>query len=148
MSEHHVKITWAKLNSSQESYHWSFDNGTQLKAVHDGSGRHENDIVDPESAYVASLSSCHMLSFLAIAAKRGVAVVSYVDDAVGVLEKNEHGRIAVTRVVLRPHVTFSAAVSHEEMERLHEMAHRNCFIANSVHTRISIEPQRTAEPVL
>ncbi len=146
MSEHHVKIAWNKLNASKESYNWAFDNGTELKATHDATGKSDHDIVDPESAYVASLSSCHMLSFLAIAAKRGMPVRSYTDEASGFLEKNENGRIAITRAVLRPKVSFvTNTVSWEELERLHEMAHRNCFIANSVVTRISIEPQRVAE---
>jgi organic hydroperoxide reductase OsmC/OhrA len=89
---------------------------------------------------VAALSSCHMLTFLAIASKKGFVVDDYRDEAVGVLEKNAEGRLAVTRVTLRPRIGFSGdrVPSVEEIERMHESAHRGCFIANSVRTEVTV----------
>ena len=97
--------------------------------------------VDPEEAFVASLSSCHMLTFLAIAAKRKFLVDSYVDDAEGVLAENAVGRLAVTRVTLRPRVKFSGdkQPSREQLEKMHHRSHELCFIANSVLTEVATE---------
>jgi organic hydroperoxide reductase OsmC/OhrA len=92
--------------------------------------------VDPEQAFVASLSSCHMLWFLHIASRAGYVVDRYVDEAVGVLDKTW-----MSRVTLRPAVTFSGrAPSREEHLALHEKAHEKCFIANSVKTAVRVEP--------
>ena len=84
-----------------------------------------------------------MLTFLAVAARKRLTVEAYRDDAVGFMEKNEAGRLAVTRVVLRPVVSFAASTepSPEELERLHHLAHEHCFIANSVRTEITVEPR-------
>ena len=98
--------------------------------------------VDPEQAFVASLSSCHMLWFLHLATNRKLVVDRYTDRAVGVLDKNTDGKMAMTRVTLRPSVAFSGAPpSAEQLRELHEKAHERCFIANSVRTEIVIEPQ-------
>jgi organic hydroperoxide reductase OsmC/OhrA len=98
--------------------------------------------VDPEEAFVASLSSCHMLWFLAIAAKRGFVVDRYQDSASGLLERNAERRFAMTVVTLRPAVTFSGAKlpTPEELEQLHHKAHEECYIANSVKTEVRVEP--------
>ncbi len=90
---------------------------------------------------MGALSSCHMLTFLAICAKKGIAVDHYDDDAEGVLEKNEEGRLAVTRTTLRPKVTFGEGVrvDAEALRKLHESAHRGCFIAASVKTVVTVE---------
>jgi organic hydroperoxide reductase OsmC/OhrA len=98
--------------------------------------------VDPEEAFVASLSSCHMLWFLSIAAKRRFCVDSYIDDAVGTMAKNAAGKLAMTQVKLRPRVTFvgDRRPSQAEFEAMHHEAHRECFIANSVTTAIECEP--------
>ncbi|HEX4886084.1 MAG TPA: OsmC family protein [Casimicrobiaceae bacterium] len=97
--------------------------------------------VDPEEAFVASLSSCHMLWFLSIAQKRGFVVDAYVDEAAGTMARNEDGRLAMTEVVLHPRVRFHGtppdAATHEAM---HDEAHDECFIANSVRTRVACEP--------
>lgn len=98
--------------------------------------------VDPEQAFVASLSSCHMLWFLHLASRAKFVVDRYVDEASGVLEKNAEGRMAMTRVTLRPAVTFAGrAPTVEEHARLHEDAHDKCFIANSVKTDVTVEPR-------
>jgi organic hydroperoxide reductase OsmC/OhrA len=98
--------------------------------------------VDPEEAFVASISSCHMLWFLGLAAKAKFRVDRYEDHAEGVMEKNPEGRVAVTRVTLHPRVVFSGEriPSREELDELHHKAHENCFIANSVKTEIACQP--------
>jgi organic hydroperoxide reductase OsmC/OhrA len=99
--------------------------------------------VDPEEAFVASLAACHLLTFLAICARKRIAVDAYTDEAVGTLEKNAAGKLAVTRVVLRPRVTFApdAEVDPRTIAEIHHRAHEDCFIANSVKTDVTVEPQ-------
>ena len=98
--------------------------------------------VDPEEAFVASLSSCHMLWFLAIAAKRRFCVDRYFDAAVGTMGKNAEGREAMLTVTLRPEVLFSGEhlPTREELADMHHKAHDECFIANSVKTEVRCEP--------
>lgn len=98
--------------------------------------------VDPEEAFVASLSSCHMLWFLSVAAKRKFCVDSYRDAAEGVMENNKDGKMVMSIVTLRPAVTFSGAhlPTREQIDQLHHRAHEECFIANSVKSDIRIEP--------
>jgi organic hydroperoxide reductase OsmC/OhrA len=96
--------------------------------------------VDPEEAFVASLSSCHMLTFLAIACMQKFVLDSYDDEAVGHMEKNADGNIAITRVELRPRITWSGnrRPSAEEPDKMRHSAHENCFIANSVKTDVTV----------
>lgn len=98
--------------------------------------------VDPEEAFVASLSSCHMLWFLAIAAKRRFCVDRYFDAAVGTMGRNAEGREAMLTVTLRPDVRFSGATlpTPAEIAQMHHEAHDECFIANSVKTEVRCEP--------
>ena len=98
--------------------------------------------LDPEEAFVSSLSSCHMLWFLTMAVKRKFRVDRYFDAATGVMEKNAEGRVAMTLVTLHPEVTFSGErqPSREELDKLHHDAHEACFIANSVKTEVRCEP--------
>lgn len=98
--------------------------------------------VDPEEAFVASLSSCHMLWFLWVAARRGFVVESYRDEAVGVMSKNAEGKVAMTRVTLRPEVHYAGdrQPTAEEEHALHEEAHDRCNIASSVRTDVRCEP--------
>jgi len=102
--------------------------------------------VDPEEAFVASLASCHMLWFLALAARRGWTVERYTDNAEGVLARNAAGRMAMTQVTLRPHTEFSGdrRPTREELDALHHCAHEECFIANSVTTDVRCEPVHAA----
>ena len=96
--------------------------------------------LDPEEAFVAALSSCHMLFFLSLAAKRGIVVDAYRDTASGILQKNEEGRLAMTRVVLRPDATYGGkAPDRPQVEALHHRAHELCFIASSVRTEVVTE---------
>jgi organic hydroperoxide reductase OsmC/OhrA len=96
--------------------------------------------VDPEEALVASASACHMLWFLSLAQSAGFDVASYRDEAVGVMGKDERGRIAFTRIALRPTIVFAGTEpTPDEMAGLHEEAHDRCFIANSLRTPIVVE---------
>jgi organic hydroperoxide reductase OsmC/OhrA len=98
--------------------------------------------IDPEEAFVGAISSCHMLWFLHIACRAGFVVDRYVDEASGVLEKNAEGRMAMTRVTLRPVVTYAGRrPTEQEHAKLHEGAHDKCYIANSVTTEIAVEPK-------
>ncbi|MGB7209602.1 MAG: OsmC family protein [Pyrinomonadaceae bacterium] len=123
-----------------------FDGGTEVPA---SSSPHVVPLpysteaaVDPEEAFVASLSSCHMLWFLSLAAERELVVESYEDNAEGVMGKNDEGRIAMTKVTLRPKAKFSGdnVPTAADVEALHHEAHNKCFIANSVKTTVTTEP--------
>ena len=97
--------------------------------------------VDPEESFIGSISSCHLLWFLDIACRAGFVVDGYRDEAVGVMEPNAEGRVAITRVTLRPAVRFAGKQpTTEEHEHLHHRAHEECFIANSVKSEIFCEP--------
>ena len=99
--------------------------------------------MDPEEALVVALSSCHMLTLLAIAAKKGWVVDRYEDDAEGTLAKNAEGKLAITHVTLRPRIMFAegTVLDADTLQYLHHQAHEHCFIANSVKTEVSVEPQ-------
>lgn len=99
-------------------------------------------LTNPEELLVSALAGCHMLTFLAIAARKKLAVTAYEDDAVGLLDKNAEGRLAVTTVILRPRITFAdgAVVTPESLAKMHELAHANCFIANSCRCDVRVEP--------
>jgi len=146
MSEHRVQVSWERggVDFGYESYPrdhiWTFEGAVRVPASAAPAFRGNPDRVDPEAAFVAALSSCHMLTFLAIASRKRLVVDGYEDEAVGLLEKNEAGKLAMTRVVLRPRVLFAGpAPGPELVAELHERAHRECFIANSVLTRVEIE---------
>lgn len=147
MSEHVAEIVWKRTSEGfgYEEYNrahlWRFDGEVEIPASASPDYRGEPERVDPEEAFVAAASSCHMLTFLAIAAKKKLIVDSYEDRAVGRMEKNADGRIAITRIELRPRVVFAPGidVDAEMLERLHHSAHENCFIANSVTTEIVVK---------
>jgi organic hydroperoxide reductase OsmC/OhrA len=99
--------------------------------------------VDPEEAFVASISSCHMLTFLYLAAKRGFQIDSYEDEAVGVVTKNEKGVPWISLVTLNPKIVFSGdkVPAAPDEKQLHHLAHEQCYIANSVKTEIAVHSQ-------
>src|SRR2546423_1422583 len=145
--EHHATIAWRRSSSGftydtyNRGHEWRINQQT-ITASAAPSFRGEADRVNPEEAFVAALSSCHMLTFLALAAKKKFIPDSYTDDAVGYLEKNASGKMAVTRVVLRPRIVWAAGmtVAESELMTLHHDAHEGCFIANSVTTDVRVEP--------
>jgi len=147
MSEHRAAVAW-ELGDADFAYDayprdhvWRFAGGVEVPASAAPGYLGNPSLVDPEEAFVASLSSCHMLTFLAIAARKRIVVERYTDDAVGHMEKNDEGRLAITRVELRPRIGFRGAPPDEAaLERMHATAHRSCFIANSVTSRVTVEP--------
>src|SRR6185503_4432820 len=142
MGRHVAEVSWRSdgaFASGRYSrrHQWRFDGGAVVTAsaspdvvpvpMSDAAG------VDPEEALVASVASCHMLWFLSLAQEAGVEVASYFDSAEGVMGRIAPGRLALTRIVLRPKVSFAGTPpSAEEVERLHHEAHERCFIANSL----------------
>ena len=131
-------------------HRWTFDGGIEVAASSSpGVVRvplSDPAAVDPEEAFVASLASCHLLSFLWLAAKAGFVVDAYADDAVGVLAPKEGGRMWVSTVTLRPRVRFApgAAPDAAAFADLHHRAHEECFIASSVRTDVRCEPEMEA----
>jgi organic hydroperoxide reductase OsmC/OhrA len=148
MSEHRVDVTWERSGSAfdyesfDRTHRWSFPGGPALEASSAPEYKGRADLPNPEQALAVALSSCHMLTFLSLAARRRLVVESYRDEASAWLGKDAEDRLAVTRVVLRPRVEFAGAPpAPGVLERLHEQAHRHCFIANSVKTEVVVEPR-------
>ncbi|MDX2022471.1 MAG: OsmC family protein [Deltaproteobacteria bacterium] len=152
MSTHLAKVVWqfqggefTKGRYSRE-HTWSFDGGITVAASPTPAvvpAPWSNPAaVDPEEAFVASLSSCHMLTFLFVAAKAGFEVLRYEDNAVGMLTKNERGVPWISDVELHPKIEFAGGKEPhgEQLEQLHHRAHDQCFIANSVKTNVSVVP--------
>jgi organic hydroperoxide reductase OsmC/OhrA len=122
----------------------AFDQGPEIRGTASphvvGNKWAEAGAVDPEQMLVASLSSCHMLTFLHLARLAGLVITRYRDEAEGMMEKNAEGRFAVTRVTLRPQITYEGRQPDAaERERLHHAAHEECFISNSVKTEVVVE---------
>lgn len=156
MAEYKASVTWERAgaaftdNRYSRAHRWEFDGGLSVPAsasphvvpvpLADPAG------VDPEEAFVAALSSCHMLTFLYVAAKRGFTIDSYRDDAVGTMEKNAEGQLAITKVRLRPQIQFSGSKTPDsrEIDEMHDESHHQCFIANSVRTQVTVELPKNA----
>ena len=148
MSEHRATIVWQREgqpftdNAYSRRHEWRFDGGITVPASASPDvvplPMSVAEAVDPEEAFVAALSSCHMLTFLAIAAKRGHVVDSYTDAAIGYMGRNEEGRSWVTQVVLEPRISFrgDSMPTREQIQKMHDQAHHACFIANSVRTEV------------
>ena len=149
MSEHKITLIWKRGDTPFEyqkyprDHTWKFEGGHEMQASAAPAYLGNAKLVNPEEAFVAALSSCHMLTFLAVACKKKFVLDEYVDEAVGHMEKNAEGKLAITRVMLRPRLKFSGdkQPTAEEIEEMNHMAHEQCFIANSVKTEITIEAQ-------
>jgi organic hydroperoxide reductase OsmC/OhrA len=151
MPEIIATVSWerngAKFTDNKYSrlHKWRFDGGIEVPA---SSSPHvvrpplsDPQAVDPEEAFVAALSSCHMLWFLALAAKQGLVVESYTDEAVAEMGKNANGKTFVSRVTLRPTVVFAdVKPSEEQFQNLHHRSHEECYIANSVSSEVLLGP--------
>ena len=150
--EYRASVKWkrdpaAKFTDQRYSraHTWSFDGGITVPASSSPLSVRlpysSAEAIDPEEALVAALSSCHMLTFVYVAAKQGFVVDSYDDDAVGVMTKNEHGRMWVSKVTLHPTIVFSGdkRPSEAQLAELHHLAHDECYIANSVKSEVVIE---------
>jgi organic hydroperoxide reductase OsmC/OhrA len=151
MSEYQVVVRWAREPTERftdlrysRAHSWEFDGGVTVPASSAVSSvplpysKPEN--VDPEEAFVAAISSCHLLTFIYIAAKNRCVVDSYVDAAVGTMKKNARGRLAMTHVQLAPRIVFSGdrSPTQADIDRMHHEAHEECYIANSVLTEITV----------
>jgi organic hydroperoxide reductase OsmC/OhrA len=146
MSEHKITLTWQRGDAPFEYQKYSRDHtwkfkSTEVQASAAPTYLGNPKLIDPEEAFVASLSSCHMLTFLAIACKQKFVLDEYVDEAVGHMEKNAEGKLAITRVTLKPKLKFSGdkQPNAEELDKMHHGAHDQCFIANSVKTEVTVE---------
>jgi len=152
MAEYTAEIHWQRgdqdfvANRYRRAHRLRFDGGLDIAG---SSSPHvvplpwsDPAALDPEEAFVASIASCHMLWFLALAAKDGWCVNDYRDHAEGVMRKNARGKLFVSRVTLRPAVVFAGAQQHDAaaIAALHHRAHDECFIANSVLTEVVCEP--------
>lgn len=152
MADYTATVFWQRAdneaftdNRYSRGHEWQFDGGVTVAA---SSSPHVVPLpysveanVDPEEAFVAALSSCHMLFFLSFAAQQGFVVETYNDQAVGTMAKNSEGKVAMTRVVLRPAVKFSSdnVPTYAQLESIHHAAHEACFIANSVTSEVVTE---------
>jgi organic hydroperoxide reductase OsmC/OhrA len=144
MAEHKVSLTWSRgetpftYNDYPRNHGIIFKNGAPVTFSASPAYKGDASKGDPEDLLLAALSSCHMLSFLAIAAKKKIIVDSYQDEAVGSVE-NEGGKWWLARVILRPKVVSSADAA--TLAEIHHLAHEACFIANSVKTSVTVEPR-------
>jgi organic hydroperoxide reductase OsmC/OhrA len=152
MSDYTATVRWSgddheafRKGRYYRGHEWAFDGGTVVPAsaspdnVPPGTANEAG--VDPEEALIAAISSCHMLFFVDYARRAGFIVDSYIDEAQGVLDKRADGKIAVTKVTLRPKVAFSGEKlpTAEDIAHLHHRSHEDCFIANSVNCVVTVE---------
>ena len=149
--EYRATIRWTRGadeifsdNRYSRGHRWSFDGGIEVPGSASPSvvplPLSREDAVDPEEAFVAAISSCHMLTFLSIVAKKRFVVDAYVDEALGIMTKNENGKLFVSKVTLDPKIEFSGdkVPTPEQIADMHHLAHKECFIANSVLTEIVV----------
>jgi organic hydroperoxide reductase OsmC/OhrA len=149
--QYRATVKWKRDGSAftdqrySRGHSWSFDGGITVPASSSPlSVRLPYSVaeaVDPEEAFVAALSSCHMLTFLYVAAKQGFVVDEYADDAVGEMSKNERGKMWVSKVILAPAITFTGEKrpSPEQLDELHHLAHDECYVANSVKSEVVVQ---------
>ena len=151
MSTHRATVRWEQAGGPfakrqfSRAHTWSFDGGVTIPAAAAPSAVPvqftDPSAVDPEEAYVAAIASCHLLSFLPLAALGGFEVLRYADDAVGMMTKNDQGKLWVSEVELSPRITWAEGKtpSAEHLADLHHRAHMDCYIANSVRTEIRVK---------
>jgi organic hydroperoxide reductase OsmC/OhrA len=150
MSEHKATIRWTSSGGEflkgrySRGHTWTFDGGVTVAASSSPAAVPKpfsiEANVDPEEAFVASIASCHMLTYLYVASKAGFQIASYEDEAVGILSKNDRGVPWVSAVTLRPRIAYTGdrRPSEADEDTLHHAAHEQCFIANSVKTEITV----------
>jgi organic hydroperoxide reductase OsmC/OhrA len=155
MSQHTATISWKNTGTEfmqgrfSRAHTWAFDGGLVVPASASPAvvrpPLSDPSAIDPEEAFVASLSSCHMLTFLHLARRAGFQVDSYEDAAVGELTKNAAGVLSISTVKLSPRIVYGGdkRPSPDELEQLHHDAHEQCFIAQSVRTEITVQDQST-----
>ncbi|MCG2585017.1 OsmC family protein [Massilia sp. TS11] len=150
MHDYHARIHWTRAdqtftdNAYSRAHDWAFDGGALVRASSSPLSVplpfSDPAAVDPEEALVAATASCHMLFFLWLAARAGLVIDSYTDQAVGHMDTDERGRIAITRIRLRPQIVFGgAAPTPDQLAALHHEAHERCYIANSLRAEVVVE---------
>lgn len=149
--EYSATVVWQRSgetftdNRYSRAHVWTFDGGITVPASSAPSSVRlpysVAEAVDPEEAFVASVSSCHMLTFLYLAANTGLVIDRYADDARGVITKNDRGKLFVSKVTLHPALTLSGAKrpTPQELDALHHRAHEECYIANSILSEVVVE---------
>ena len=149
MSEHKASIQWKRdsedfnIKTYNRDHEVRFENGVAIPTSAAAAFNGNPELNNPEDLFVASVMSCHMLTFLAVAAIKKFTVDLYTDNAEGFLEKDSSGKMVMNRIILRPQIVFNGShkPTPEELEVLHEKAHRGCFIANSINSAVIIEQQ-------
>ncbi|UOO89422.1 OsmC family protein [Vitreoscilla massiliensis] len=152
MSLYAARVVWLRQpqeaftdNAYSRLHQWQFDEGVSVPAsssVHSVPLPHSvSAAVDPEEALVAAVSSCHMLWFLGICAKKDIVVESYDDQAEGIMAKNAANRDAITQIFLRPDIVFGGAQQPDAVTvtKIHALAHHSCYIANSILATVTVE---------
>ena len=146
MSSYVINLEWKKESEdfSYEKYNRdhtvSFSGNQTLKNSASPEYLGNSDMSNPEELLASALASCHMLTFLAIASKSGYVVESYTCKAEAVLGKNAEGRISVTEINLTPEISYSGdkRPSDEQLKSLHDKSHKNCFIAQSLQSKVNV----------
>jgi organic hydroperoxide reductase OsmC/OhrA len=141
-----IDLNWIRESSDFQYDHFNrghtlrFSGNQNLKNSAAPEYLGNEDMANPEELIASALASCHMLTFLAVASKSGYTVNSYTDHATATLDKNEEGKMAITIIDLKPVISFQGPKIPDEtqLKSLHEKAHRNCFIANSIKTKVNI----------
>jgi organic hydroperoxide reductase OsmC/OhrA len=149
MSEHNVNVSWRRTNPDFEyktfdrTHTWRFSGGETVRGSSAPAYFGDPALANPEEGLVAALSSCQMLTFLSIAALKGLVIESYEDSADGELGKNDRNQMFVSKITLRPRVVFSGATppDADAIAKLHQQAKERCFVANSLITEIVLEPR-------
>lgn len=148
--EYTAEVVWTRDgavftdNRYSRGHVWRFDGGVEVPASSSPLSvklpLSRADAVDPEEALVAAVASCHMLFFLGFAAKAGFVVDKYEDAPVGVMTKNEQGKLFVSKITLSPAITFSGPKqpSADELDALHHRSHEECYVANSVRAEVVV----------
>ena len=148
--QYHATVRWTRGGAAftdqrySRGHSWTFDGGITVPASSSPLSvklpYSVAEAVDPEEAFVAAVASCHLLTFLYVAAKQGFVVEDYSDDAVGEMTKNERGKLWVSKVILAPAITFAGEKrpTPEQLDELHHLAHEECFIANSVKSEVVV----------
>jgi peroxiredoxin-like protein len=147
MGDHLISVYWQRngkdfnYEAYDRTYTIKFSGGGNIQASNPKEYFGKPELPNPEELLVSALSGCYMQTFLAIACKYGYIIDSYTDDAIGITDKNEYGKISVTKITLRPKIKFSGSKLPDDnaINKMREKAHENCFISNSINSHINIE---------
>ena len=146
MSEHKVTFNWERKDSEftyktfSRNHEWDFGHGNKVNATAAPEFLGDPELIDPEQAFVASITSCHGLTFLSLCSLQKIEIESYSDSAIGYLEKAEDGKPWLSKIDLHPEVKLVSHqnLTNEKLEALHEKAHQECFLARSIKTKVQI----------